>query len=156
MMILFIMVVALIEYQSEALDYAVEKAARQIMTGQAQKQAVGQSAFRTQMLCPYLPAAMNCSNVIISVQTVTPGAQPSGYYTLVNTTATQLVLPTMTVDAGPYSLGIQYSYEYLIVVYPVTFIPSFFARILGGGTTYMGLPAYLLVSTVAFKNEPYS
>ena len=154
--ILFVMVVGLIVYQNEALDFAAGKAARQIMTGQVQQGATGQAAFRTQVLCPYLPASMKCSNVIINVQTIVEGAQPNGYYTLVNTGATALLLPTLAVDSGAYSIGTAGSYEYLQVVYPVPFIPAILARVLGGGATYNGSPTYLLVSTVAFKNELYN
>ena len=42
------------------------------------------------------------------------------------------------------------------MVYPVPFIPGILAKVLGGGATYNGLPTYLLVSTVAFKNELYN
>lgn len=156
MSILFVMIVGLIVYENEALDFATSKAARQIMTGQVQKGSIGLSAFRTQMVCPYLPAAMNCANVIISVQTITVGAQPNGYYSLVNDSATALNIPQLKVDTGAYSVGTQGTYEYLLIVYPVTFIPSFFAKILGGNATYQGLPAFLLTSTATFKNEQYN
>ena len=153
--IMFIMVVALILYEGEALDFATSKAARQIMTGQVQQNAVGQSGFRTAVLCPYLPAAMNCGNVIINVQTITEARQPGGYYTLVNASATALNMPALVVDSGSYSVGVQNSYEYVQVVYPVTFLPGFVVKMLGGAT-YNGSPAFLLVSTAAFKNEQYN
>ena len=67
MTLVFMMIVALITYFNQALDYATQKASRRIMTGQVQDNAISQSAFRTQVLCSYLPAAMNCSNVIINI-----------------------------------------------------------------------------------------
>lgn len=155
MTIVFVLIVGLIVYEQEALDFATAKAARQIMTGQVQQNGTAQGAFRTLVLCPYLPATMACGNVIINVQTITPGAQPGGYYALVNAGATALNMPTLSVDANAFSLGVAGSYEYVQVVYPVTFIPSFFARILGG-STFNGSPAFLLMSTAAFKNEQYS
>ncbi len=154
--IAFVMVVALIIYQNEALDFATGKAARQIMTGQVQQGSINQPAFRTQVLCPYLPAAMSCGKVIINVQTVAQGMQPNGYYTLVNAGVTALNLPALIVDAGAYTVGGAGAYQYLQVIYPVTFIPGVFARILGGGATYGGSPAFLLVSTATFKNELYN
>ena len=155
MTIMFVMGVALVLYEGEALDYATSKAARQIMTGQVQTNVTTQSGFRTAVLCPFLPAAMSCGNVIINVQTITEARQPGGYYALVNASATALNMPTLAVDAGTYSVGTQGSFEYVQVIYPVTFLPGFFSKMLGGAT-YNGSPAFLLVSTATFKNEQYN
>ena len=152
--ILFIMIVSLILYFQQALDRATTKAARQVMIGSVQKNSVSQANFQTQILCPYLPAAFNCGNVIVNLQTATEAAKPGGYYAFVNSGATSLVIPPLTNNASQYAPGLQQSYEYLQVIYPITFIPGAFASMLGQAT-FNGATAYLIVSTAAFKNEQY-
>ena len=153
--ILFVMVVGLILYLNQALDYATSKAARQIMIGAVQKAAMNQSAFQTNALCPYLPAAINCNNVIVNLQTVTEAAQPGGYYAYVTSNQSGLIIPALSNGSTQFSPGAQGSYEYLEVIYPITFIPAMFASILGGAAVYNGSPAYLAISTAAFRNEQY-
>jgi hypothetical protein len=41
------------------------------------------------------------------------------------------------------------------VIYPITFMPAAFASILDSSATFNGAPAYLTVSTAAFRNELY-
>lgn len=153
--IVFIMFAALIVYFNQALDFATQKAARQIMTGYVQTNSIGNTQFRTAVLCPLLPAALSCNNVIINVQTVTEASKPNGYYALVNGSATGLITPQLVVDQNSYSVGVQQSYEYIQVVYPLTFLPGFLANLMGTGTTYNGSAAFLIVSTAVFKNEQY-
>ena len=156
LLILFIMVVALILYLNQALDYATSKAARSVMVGDAQGRALSQSDFRTKVVCASLPAAFNCNNVIVNLQTVTPAAQPAGYYSYtVDNNANGLIIPVLSNGAAQYTLGTQGSYEYLQIIYPVTFLPAGLASILSHGATFNGSPAYLLVSTAAFRNEQY-
>lgn len=151
--VLFISLIGTIIYSNQALDYATNRASRQIMVGAAQSAGMSQSAFQS-LVCSYLSAAFTCANVIVNVQTVAEGAQPSGYYAFVNSNQTHLTIPALSNASAQYSLGIQGSYQYVQVVYPITFIPSMFASILGGAT-YKGSSAYLVVSTAAFRNEQY-
>lgn len=153
--ILFVMYVGMIEYLNQALDNATMRAARQIMTGYVQKNSVSQTNFRTQVLCPYLPKALSCNNVIIRIQTVSQGSKPNGYYNFVNSDATALNMPVLNVDSNPYSPGVQQAYVYMQVVYPLTSIPSFLTSLLGQNTNYNGKQSYLLESTAVFKNEQY-
>jgi len=152
--ILFIMMVGLILYMNQALDYATSKAARQVMTGSVQKNGTNQSDFRTQLLCPYLPTAMSCNNVIVNVQTLAEAAQPGGYYSFVRSDQRGLTIPTLANSGAQYNTGVQQSYVYIQVIYPITFLPGFLANMLGGAT-YNGSPAYLAISTAAFRNEQY-
>lgn len=154
-MILFIMFVALAEFFASQIDFATQKAARQVMVGSVQTQATTQTQFRTNYVCSYLPSVIPCSDVIVSLQTVTEAAQPSGYYQFVNSTATALNIPQLDNSTVPFSPGSQGSYEYLQVVYPVTFFPKYIATLVSGGNVYKGSPAFLLVATVAFRNESY-
>ena len=95
-----------------------------------------------------------CSNVIVNVQTATEAAQPGGYYAFVNSNQSALIIPTLSNASSAYTPGAQGNYEYVQVIYPITFIPSIFASILGKAT-YQGSSAYLLVSTSTFRNEQY-
>ena len=155
LVILFVLTVGLYIFFGLSLDFAASKAARQVMTGKAQSSGFGQSQFVTNYVCPYLPYGMNCADVIVNVYTVTEAAQPGGYYTYVNSGATALNVPALSNGSASYSLGAAQSYEYLEIVYPVTFMPSSFTSFFGGGATYNGSPAFLLVSTAAFKNEAF-
>ena len=153
--ILFVMTAGLILYLNQALDYATSKAARQIMIGAVQKGNLTQSSFITTELCPYLPAALACGNVIVNLQTATEGAQPGGYYPYVTSNQSGLIIPTLSNASTSYSPGSQGQYEYMQVIYPITFLPTVFASMLSGGATYNGSPAFLAVSTAAFRNEQY-
>ncbi|MDP4002063.1 TadE/TadG family type IV pilus assembly protein [Methylobacterium sp. NEAU K] len=152
MSILFIMTVATILFLNQALDYATTRAARQILTGAAQGGALDQASFKAS-LCGYLPAALKCSNLVVNLYVVTPGTSPSGYYAYVKSDVSGLLIPSLTPSSGQYTLGTRGQYQYLLVIYPITFLPSAFASILGGGATYNGAPAYLTISTAAFRNE---
>lgn len=151
--ILFIMLVGLILYSNQALDYATNKASRQIMIGAVQSTGMSQAAFQT-LVCSYLPAAFTCSNVIVNVQTTTEAAQPGGYYPFVNANQTALLIPALSNASAQFTPGVQGNYVYVQVVYPITFIPALLAPYLGGAT-YQGASAYLAVSTAAFQNEQY-
>ena len=151
--ILFIMIVGVILYINQALDYATNKAARQIMVGNVQTSGMTQASFQ-QLVCSYLPATINCANVIVNVQTATEAAQPGGYYAYVTANQSGLVIPSLSNSSSQFSPGTAGSYEYVQVIYPITFIPGLFASILGGAT-YQGSPAYLVVSTAAFRNEQF-
>ena len=151
--ILFVMMVGLILYYNQALDYATNKASRQIMVGNVQKSSMTQAAFQ-QLVCSYLPAAFQCANVIVNVQTATEASQPGGYYSYVTSNQSGLIIPTLSNSSSQYSPGTGGSYEYVQVIYPITFIPSLFASVLGRAT-YQGSPAYLVVSTAAFRNEQF-
>ncbi len=153
--ILFIMTASLIMYLTFSLDYAAGKAARQVMTGYVQQNSVAQAAFKSTIVCPYLTSSINCSNVFVNLQTVTEAAQPAGYYAFVNSSATALLMPALSDASSTYSPGSRQSYEYLQLVYPVTFMPAVFARMFGGGATFNGAPAFLIVATAAFRNEQY-
>ena len=86
---------------------------------------------------------------------MTEAAQPNGYYTLVNANQTGVIVPNLSNSSTAYSTGVQASYEYLQLVYPITFLPSFFTKIFGAGVSFNGSPAVLLTATIAFRNENY-
>ena len=89
------------------------------------------------------------------MQTVAEAAQPAGYYALVNGDQSGLIIPSLSNAGAQFNPGNQGSYVYLQVIYPVTFLPAFVAKLLGANATYNGAAAYLAVSTAAFRNEQY-
>lgn len=150
--ILFVMTVAMILFVNQSIDYATTRASRQIMTGAAQAKSMDQAGFRA-ALCGYLPSVVKCGNVVINLYTVPTGTSPSGYYSYVKPDVSGLLMPPLTPGSGQYTLGPRGAYQYLLVVYPITFLPAAFATVLGGSGTFNGSPAYLAVSTAAFRNE---
>jgi Flp pilus assembly pilin Flp len=150
--LLFIMTVATILFINQSLDYATTRAARQILTGSAQTNALDQAGFKT-ALCRNLPASMTCGNLVVNLYLVPTGSGSSGYYSYVKSDLSGLAIPALTPGSGQYSLGTRGQYQYLLVIYPITFLPAAFAKMLGGGAVFNGAPAYLAVSTAAFRNE---
>ncbi|WP_092036775.1 TadE/TadG family type IV pilus assembly protein [Methylobacterium pseudosasicola] len=150
--LLFVMTVATILFINQFLDYATTRAARQILTGAAQASALDQASFKAS-LCRNLPATLKCSNLVVNLYVVPTGSSSSGYYTYVKSDLSGLAIPPLTPGSGQYTLGTRGQYQYLLVIYPITFLPSAFASMLGGGATFNGAPAYLTISTAAFRNE---
>ena len=153
--IVFIMMLGLVLYLGQALDRATALASRQIMIGAVQKAGLGQSAFRTSILCPALPAAMNCNDVIVNVKNLAKMPVANLYYSLINGTQTGVAIPTLSNAGASFDPGIQGDYIYVQIVYPMTFLPSFMSSIVGASASYNGTPAYLAVSTATFRNEQY-
>ncbi|MCW6511573.1 pilus assembly protein [Hyphomicrobiales bacterium BP6-180914] len=152
--ILLTLSIGLVLFLQQQLDYATSKAARQIMNGTVQQNAYSSTDFRAQVVCSYLPAIFSCSDVIVNVQTVTEGINPGGYYAFLNSDTTGLVIPQLSNGSTQYNVGTQGSYEYLQVIYPITFLPSVVTALLTSHT-YNGSPAYLAMATAAFRNEQY-
>ena len=59
MLIMGVIQIALFYFTTFSLESAVERAAREIRTGQAQSQAIDQAAFK-QKVCEYMPGFANC------------------------------------------------------------------------------------------------
>ncbi len=95
LMILEIFQSALFVYDSGMLNHATQAVARQILTGSVQNANLTATQFRTNLLCPLLPAAMSCSNVIVNLQTFSEAEYPGGFYSFVNSTQTGIVIPPL-------------------------------------------------------------
>ena len=77
--------VGLYFYYSTTLYYVTDAAMRQIMTGSVANQGLTAAQFRTQILCPLLPGAMSCSNIITNIQVVPDTSGGANYwYNLTN------------------------------------------------------------------------
>lgn len=151
---LFVMLAGAVLYISEVVDYAANAATRDIMTGTAQANSVTLGTF-TQSVCNRLPPGIQCGNLVINLYVVTPASQPGGYYSYVKSDLSGLAIPALSPGSGQFTLGTQGAYQYLQVIYPITFLPSGFASMLSGGATFNGQPAYLAIGTAAFRNENY-
>ena len=145
----FIMVVALVLFVNQRLDYATSQAARQVMTGQAKTGSIDQATFKT-ALCSRLPAVMPCGNVVVNLYVV-PKLASGGYYTFVKSDGTGLQVPDPGGGSSQYNLGNAGDYQYLQVIYPIPVLPAIFASMLGNA----GTKSYLAVSTAAFRNEKF-
>lgn len=154
MVILFILNAALIFYLNQALDVATSQAARQIVTGSAQAASLNSSGFRAN-LCALVPKTMDCGKLTINLYTVPKAAAPAGFYAYVNADVSGLRMPDLGNATGQFSLGGRGDYQYLQVIYPITFPPAAILSWLSGGATYQGAPVYLAVSTAAFRNEQF-
>jgi Flp pilus assembly protein TadG len=146
--------IALVIFLRLELDYATSKAARQIMNGTVQKSGYSADSFRTQLVCGALPAVFDCGSVVVNVKTAVKAVNPSGYYAFVTSDLSGLIMPSPG-GGGSYDVGVQGSYVYLQVVYPISFLPSLVTSIIGNGKDAQGNPAYLAVSTAAFRNEQF-
>ena len=149
-----VLTAGVIAYFRLSLDFATHKAARQVMIGAAAKTSMTQSQLITSQICPYLPYGMDCTKIILNLYSVGEASAPAGYYQFVNSSATILNIPVLNNAQSNYNVGGDNTYEYLQVIYPFTEMPSGVAKVLGG-STYNGSPAFLIVSTAAFKNEQY-
>jgi Flp pilus assembly protein TadG len=128
------------------LETAVEKSARQLLTGQAQQGGVTQSQFTT-AVCSYLPVFFTCSEIMVDVQTAS------------NFSSANTSTPTLTYNSQGkvtnnwnFNIGSAGSIVVLRVFYQFPMIPgplSFNLANLSNGTR-------LLMATSVFEVEPYS
>ena len=147
MLLIGIMVVALLTFSAASLDYAVQKAARAIMVGNAQSAGLDAARFQTELLCPNLPAGLfDCSKLLVSL---TSFADPvtTDYYSYVKPDLSGLIVPTQ----AAFCLGAASSYQVLEVTYP---FPIYFAPFAGAPQVVNG--KYMLMSSLTFKNEPFT
>jgi Flp pilus assembly protein TadG len=138
-------------YTSASLDYATNAAARQIMIG-----AVGQqtpTAFRTDMLCAALPAAMPCASVITNIVNVPEAVSPHGFYTYVNAPRTALVPPPMDNTKTSFCPGLAGSYVYMQVYYAMPLISPIWRA--AASVTWSGKAVHFVSAAAVFKNEPF-
>ncbi|SFG30177.1 hypothetical protein [Methylobacterium gossipiicola] len=98
---------------------------------------------------------MTCDNLIINLYVVPKEVQPSGFYKFVNADRSGLLIPDITSGSSQFNLGGRGDYQYLQVIYPITFPGAAIMMWLSGGRTYNGTPAYLAISTAAFRNEQF-
>jgi hypothetical protein len=136
---------------------------RQVMTGSVANQGLTAAEFRTQILCPLLPGAMSCSNVITNIQVVPDTSGGANYwYNLTNYTSagnalgytlTGLNAPTMNNNSTSFCIGSGGSIVAAQIYYamPVIGIP----QILTHAGVYNGQSVLFISATSVLKNEPF-
>lgn len=140
-------------YTSASLNYATNKAVRQILIGAVANQNLTAAQFRTQILCPLLPGAMSCANVITNVQTVTEGTNPNGFYSFVNAAQTSLIVPSMNNNLTSFCIGTGGSYVIVQVFYAMPVLGL--SWLLANATTWNGSSVYFVSANSAFRSEPF-
>ena len=78
---------------------------------------------------------------------------PNGFYTLLNSTQTGLIRPTLDNSKTSYCPGNSQSYVFVQILYPMPVFSPFWRAF---ATTVNGSPSYILQSTAAFRNEPFA
>jgi Flp pilus assembly protein TadG len=136
---------ALVFFAGRVLDETTEQASRVILTGQAQQSKMTQAGF-TNYVCQNTFALFNCNNFMINVQNYSDFASA-------NTTTPTLTFNaqgqvTNTWNFNPGNPGdivvVQVMYQWPIILGP-----------LGFNLSNLSNGNRLLISTAAFKNEPY-
>ena len=132
------------------LDYATQKAARQIMTGALQSANTTSGQFKSNVICNYLPKAVfDCNKLIVNLAVVSEGDEPTGWYSYVNTQKTALNVPDAS-STTSFCFGGGNTYQILQISYP---FPIFSKYIASSSALQSGYS--LMMSTAAFKNEPF-
>ncbi len=151
-LIFAIIEVSYVSFNSEQLQAAVDKAARQILTGQAQENNyTTTSSFINNLLCPstgrVLPSSWDCSKLFVDVRTAasfTTADMTNSFYT----------------GALQYCLGNPSTIVVLRVVYPLAsiFPLSIYNQYIGLANNVPGVSGWqhILMGSAVFKTEPYS
>ncbi|WP_267425732.1 TadE/TadG family type IV pilus assembly protein [Methylobacterium sp. GC_Met_2] len=148
-----IMQVGLYVYTSAALENAVAKASRQIMTGAASAGTLTAAQFRSNVLCPALPSGLSCANIITNINTIPEASSPGGFYQYVNSQQSWIIPPSMDNTKTSFCTGTGGSVIYAQVYYAM---PVLFPALIGtAATTWGGRSVYFVGSFAAFRNEPF-
>ncbi|PPD42046.1 MAG: hypothetical protein CTY15_12745 [Methylocystis sp.] len=163
-----LLVLAILEYSygnfaQSRLDAVVQQTSREIMTGYVQDQSVAgkpldANQFRTQIICPKLPAIMSCADLYVDVQSFDApagGGAPTTtpYANYVNATKSGLVPPALDNSKNAYCVGGAKKYVVIRVAYPTPVITT--AALFPSYSTYKGRKSRVVTSVATFKNEPF-
>ncbi|MBB5714279.1 TadE/TadG family type IV pilus assembly protein [Sphingomonas aerophila] len=145
-LIIAILQTSIVFFSQQTLESAAEQASRLILTNQAQKAAMSQSAFK-QQACKALPPYMKCANLIVDVRTAASFA------------AADTSMPTLHYDASgnvdnswSYQLAGSEKITTMRLMYPLPVVSAplgFKLSNIGGGKR-------LLIATAVFQPEPLS
>jgi Flp pilus assembly protein TadG len=145
---------ALVFYAGQVLETATADSARLIMTGQAQKQGLSEAEFKTQ-LCNRLDALFNCTTgvkVDVKKYAWAAGTDPIAQFASANLDAPVDEDGNLDTDDFGYTPGVQGDIVVVKVVYEWPIVLGIY------GFDLATLPngKRLLMSTAAFRNEPYN
>jgi Flp pilus assembly protein TadG len=133
-------------FAQQALQTAVVAAGRLILTGQVQNASLTQTQFKTNDVCPLLPALFTCGNLYVNVETYT------------NFSGASTTIPSLSINSsgtvsgtGSYNIGGPGQVMVLQLVYPWKVITGPLGALLpnfsNGYSEIMGI--------TAFRVEPY-
>ena len=137
--------IAIIFFFEQALQTVGEKAARNLMTGQAQKAGMTQTQFQ-QQICSYASSLFQCGNLMVDVRSASS-------FSAVTTTFPAVTYngqgqPTTAWNYNPGGPGsiviVRIMYNWPVINGP-----------LGLSLANQSNGTYLMVATAVFKNEPY-
>jgi Flp pilus assembly protein TadG len=133
-------------FAQQALQTATAAAGRLILTGQVQNASLTQTQFKTNDVCPLLPALFTCSNLYVNVQSYNDFGAASTTIPSLSISSSGTVSST-----GAYSLGGPGEVMVLQLVYPWKIITGPLGALLpnfsNGYSEIMGI--------TAFRVEPY-
>jgi Flp pilus assembly protein TadG len=151
---LFAVILELLQVSSvflaeQEFETAAEEASRLVLTGQAQKQGLSQSAFKT-AVCANLPAMFSCSGVMIDMQTAATLSSISQNGMTSAPTLTFNPQGNVT-NAWTFQTGTQGSIVVLRIMYLWPVLPG----PLSFGLANQPNNKRLMMATSVFKNELY-
>jgi Flp pilus assembly protein TadG len=133
--------IAVMFFTDSVIEGATKEAARQIRTGQVQESADPEAAFRAK-LCKELFGIIDCSKVVFNVQTFSSFSSVS---MPIEVDEDGNVVSTGFLPGGSSAVTVVRS------IYRWNFITPLISQVLPAP-----LGGHMLVSTVAFQNEPYN
>jgi Flp pilus assembly protein TadG len=142
-MVFAIIETALVFFAGQTMETAAGDSARLILTGQAQSQGLNQNTFKD-AVCAKVHGVIDCNGIYIDVRTYTS----FGNITLGNPVDANgnLIKNFVFQPGGPGDIVV----VRLMYQWPV------YVSLLGlSGLSNMSASNHLLISTVAFRNEPY-
>jgi len=137
--------IAMIFLFSEELQSVAQKAGRQLMTGAAQSANLTQAQFATEV-CGMLPAPLQCSNLMIDVQS-------GSSFTSISTTPLTLTYNASGAVTNTWSYNPGNPGD--IVILRLMYDWPVIGGILTPGLSNQPNGSSLMVGTAVFKNEPY-
>jgi Flp pilus assembly protein TadG len=137
--------IGLVFLAGQVLETSVADASRLILTGQAQSASFDANAFKNQICTNSVRALFNCTNIKLDVRTVT--AFSAGDFSAPVNSSRALDTSGFTYDPGT---------QCQIVIVRVVYEWPTFVRTLGLDMATLADGKHLLMSTAAFRNEPYS
>jgi Flp pilus assembly protein TadG len=137
--------IGLIFFAGQVLETAVGDASRMILTGQAQTANFSANDFKNTICTNAVQTLFNCTNILIDVRT-------SNSFATANL-STPVDPTTHLVDASGFTF--QPGQACSIVIVRVIYEWPTFVRYLGLDMATLADGNHLLMSTTAFRNEPY-
>lgn len=149
MSLLFLVELAFDFYVQASIDFAVEAAARQVQRGDMPANPQSRSDFASNVLCPFLSGLLSCSNVAITMRTVSDWKNDPNLTPPVRNGAMDPSTTTFCYGGPTQPMLLQ-------AVYPApTWVMGLFGRsVVNYGSGNLTSRAILIVGSAAFLYEP--